>query len=221
MGPPFDYRDNVDIPDAPVHGIAFGSDITEPDVKQVTPAEVRASTGSTADGWKAAIEKEFVENFGKMEGQPQFKGIKDKHVVLVTSGGTRAPLEKNAVRSVENFSRGTRGARSAEQFIKAGYPVIFFHRKNTLQPFSVEIQDEWSTWLESIDRANKGRGEFFKKVDLYNKYNQKKSPYSGLLLKVEFETVGDYLKDLESISRELNNQKVKSISYLAAAVSDF
>ena len=29
------------------------------------------------------------------------------------------------------------------------------------------------------------------------------------------------MKDLEAISRELHNQKVKSISYLAAAVSDF
>ena len=58
--------------------------------------------------------KEFVENFSKMEGQPQFKGIKDKHVVLITSGGTKVPLEKNAVRSIENFSKGTRGARSAE-----------------------------------------------------------------------------------------------------------
>ena len=156
-----------------------------------------------------------------MEGQPQFRGIKERHVVLISSGGTRVPLEKNAVRSVENFSKGTRGARSAEQFIKAGLPVIFFHRKNTLQPFSVEIQDEWSTWLEALDRANKGRGEFFKKVDLYNKYNQKKSPYSGLLLKIEYVTVNDYLRDLETISRELHNQNVKSISYLAAAVSDF
>ena len=102
-----------------------------------------------------------------------------------------------------------------------GHPVIFFHRKDSLQPFSVEIQDEWRTWLESIDRANKGRGEFYKKVDLYNKYTTKKSPYSGLLLKVEFETVHEYLRDLEVISRGLASAKVKSISYLAAAVSDF
>lgn len=58
--------------------------------------------------------KEFIENFSKMEGQPQFKGIKSKHVVLISSGGTKVPLEKNAVRSIENFSQGTRGARSAE-----------------------------------------------------------------------------------------------------------
>jgi phosphopantothenate-cysteine ligase len=37
---------------------------------------------------------------------------------LVTSGGTSVPLELNTVRSIENFSTGTRGARSAEFFIK-------------------------------------------------------------------------------------------------------
>lgn len=114
-----------------------------------------------------------------------------------------------------------RGARSAEQFIKAGHAVIFFHRKDSIQPFSVEIQDEWRTWLEAIDIANKGRGEFYKKVDAFNKYCCKKSPYSGLLLKVEFETVHDYLRDLETISKEIAASKLKSISYLAAAVSDF
>ena len=35
-------------------------------------------------------------------------------VVLITSGGTAVPLEKNTVRSIENFSTGGRGAISAE-----------------------------------------------------------------------------------------------------------
>ncbi len=61
-----------------------------------------------------------------------FKNIEGKHIVLITSGGTSVPLEKNTVRSVENFSTGARGARSAEYFIKAGHPVIFFHRKESL-----------------------------------------------------------------------------------------
>ena len=163
--------------------------------------------------------KEYLENIPKL----QVKDVADKHVVLVSSGGTSVPLEKNTVRSIENFSTGTRGARSAEQFLKAGHPVIFFHRKDSIQPFSVEIQDEWRTWLESIDKSNKGNGraEFYKKVDLYNKFNMKKSAHSGLLLKVEFETVHDYLRDLEVISKALAAAKVKSISYLAAAVSDF
>ena len=165
--------------------------------------------------------KDFLANLSKMQQESKFKDVLDKHVVLISSGGTAVPLEKNTVRQVENFSTGMRGARSAEQFIKAGHPVIFFHRKDSLQPFSVEIQDEWRTWLEAIDRSNKGRPDFYKKVDAFNKYVSKKSPYSGLLLKIEFETVHDYLKDLEAISKEIAAAKVKSISYLAAAVSDF
>lgn len=35
-------------------------------------------------------------------------------VVLVTSGGTTVPLEKQMVRFLHNFSAGTRGAISAE-----------------------------------------------------------------------------------------------------------
>jgi phosphopantothenate-cysteine ligase len=165
--------------------------------------------------------KDFLANLTTMQKQASFRDVLDKHVVLISSGGTAVPLEKNTVRQIENFSTGMRGARSAEHFVKAGHAVIFFHRKDSIQPFSVEIQDEWRTWLESIDIANKGRGEFYKKVDAFNKFCCKKSPYSGLLLKVEFETVHDYLRDLEVISKEIAASKMKSISYLAAAVSDF
>jgi len=35
-------------------------------------------------------------------------------VVLITSGGTKVPLERNAVRFLDNFSTGTRGARLTE-----------------------------------------------------------------------------------------------------------
>lgn len=39
---------------------------------------------------------------------------KNRPMILVTSGGTSVPLEKNTVRSIENFSTGKRGAASAE-----------------------------------------------------------------------------------------------------------
>lgn len=45
------------------------------------------------------------------------------------------PLEKNTVRFIDNFSKGTRGSNSAEYFLRLGYAVIFLHRQNTLQPF--------------------------------------------------------------------------------------
>lgn len=57
-------------------------------------------------------------------------------IVLVTSGGTIVPLEKNMVRFIDNFSRGLRGAASAESFLAQGYAVIFLHRKGSIVPFS-------------------------------------------------------------------------------------
>ena len=39
-------------------------------------------------------------------------------VACVTSGGTIVPLERTCVRFIDNFSRGTRGALSVEQFIE-------------------------------------------------------------------------------------------------------
>ena len=49
-------------------------------------------------------------------------------LVVITSGGTTVPLERNCVRFIDNFSKGTRGALSAEQFLQvrpgAGSPVL-------------------------------------------------------------------------------------------------
>lgn len=39
-------------------------------------------------------------------------------VVCVTSGGTTVPLERRCVRFIDNFSGGTRGALSVEEFLK-------------------------------------------------------------------------------------------------------
>jgi phosphopantothenate-cysteine ligase len=39
-------------------------------------------------------------------------------VVVVTSGGTIVPLEQRCVRFIDNFSAGTRGALSTEQFLE-------------------------------------------------------------------------------------------------------
>ena len=61
---------------------------------------------------------------------------------MVTSGGTSVPLEKNTVRSIENFSTGTRGAQSTEYFLKNGYFVIFFFRSGTKRPFVSRLNPE-------------------------------------------------------------------------------
>ena len=65
----------------------------------------------------------------------------DQKVVLVTSGGTTIPFEKNTVRFIDNFSAGTRGSASAEHFLKKGYAVIFLYRSKTLKPFERHFQN--------------------------------------------------------------------------------
>lgn len=57
-------------------------------------------------------------------------------IVLITSGGTSIKLEKNTVRSIENFSTGKRGALCCENFLNSGFYVIFLHRENSLKPFT-------------------------------------------------------------------------------------
>lgn len=75
---------------------------------------------------------------------------KGKPCVFISSGGTSVPLEKNTVRSLENFSTGTRGARSAEFFLKVGYSVIFFYREGSICPFSIEMQSNLDLWLTNF-----------------------------------------------------------------------
>ncbi|THV00715.1 phosphopantothenate-cysteine ligase [Dendrothele bispora CBS 962.96] len=74
-----------------------------------------------------------------------------RNVVLVTSGGTTVPLELNVVRFLDNFSAGTRGATSAEYFLKSGYAVIFMHRQFSLQPFSRHYSHSTNPFLDFLE----------------------------------------------------------------------
>lgn len=61
-------------------------------------------------------------------------------VVVVTSGGTSVPLERNTVRSLENFSTGRRGALSTEYFLEhQDISVVYFHRKGCIKPFTAKV----------------------------------------------------------------------------------
>ena len=78
---------------------------------------------------------EFITRHLDSSGQPL------RPIVCVTSGGTTVPLERNCVRYIDNFSRGNRGAFSAEAFLAAGYAVIFLTRSGSAQPFVVDFQE--------------------------------------------------------------------------------
>jgi phosphopantothenate-cysteine ligase len=61
---------------------------------------------------------------------------KDRLVILVTSGGTTIPFEKNTVRFIDNFSLGTRGSASTEHFLASDdTSVVFLNRTTSLKPF--------------------------------------------------------------------------------------
>jgi hypothetical protein len=74
----------------------------------------------------------------------------DTPIALVTSGGTTAPLERTAVRFVDNFSSGSRGAASAEYLLRAGYAVVFLHREGSLRPFDRKIPDAARWFHDSL-----------------------------------------------------------------------
>ncbi|KAG1811277.1 DNA/pantothenate metabolism flavoprotein [Suillus subaureus] len=171
----------------------------------------------------------------------------NRSVVLVTSGGTTVPLELNVVRFLDNFSAGTRGATSAEYFLKAGYAVIFLHRQFSLQPFSRHYSHSTNPFLNflEIDAALPSSSTIdsafpysndpppttptpqitvttAERAKLFSVLRAYKAVHAlGTLHMVSFVTVNEYLWLLRAVSREMSVLGRKAMYYLAAAVSDF
>lgn len=142
-------------------------------------------------------------------------------VALVTSGGTIVPLESRTVRFIDNFSIGTRGATSAENFLRQGYAVVFLHRRGSLQPFSRHLpRDGLLDMLQLVDgaeaRLRPDKAEAL--LPVLREYTE----CVGRLLLVEFVSVHDYLALLMRLGSLLESRVgADAILYLAAAVSDF
>ncbi|KAI0087395.1 phosphopantothenate-cysteine ligase [Irpex rosettiformis] len=151
----------------------------------------------------------------------------NQKIVLVTSGGTTVPLELNVVRFLDNFSAGTRGATSAEYFLKAGYAVIFMHRQFSLQPFSRHYSHSTHPFLDFLDvdehevpaRIDVKSSERPQLLSVLSQYKQ--AHEGGTLHTLTFVTVNDYLWLLRALSQELYVCGRNVLFYLAAAVSDF
>ncbi|XP_015234606.1 PREDICTED: phosphopantothenate--cysteine ligase [Cyprinodon variegatus] len=148
-----------------------------------------------------------------------------RRVVLITSGGTKVPLESRTVRFLDNFSSGRRGASSAEYFLDSGYAVIFLHRHRSLYPYTRMFLT--INMLDALQfRGGEGGGEVV--VDqqvlpdigrVLKRYNEVKD--GGLLLPIEFNTLSEYLHLLKAAAQALSTIGSKAMFYLAAAVSDF
>ncbi|CRL05853.1 CLUMA_CG019097, isoform A [Clunio marinus] len=160
--------------------------------------------------------KQFCENHLKDQSQ---------NIVLVTSGGTIAPLEHNTVRFVDNFSAGSRGSASAEYFLERGYAVIFMFRTKSLEPFTRHFSGQ--QFLDMLDIIENGENSSISvkpdSVDvlfpILQKYKQAQE--TNRLLYVNFTSVSDYLWLLRAACECLAPFEKRALLYLAAAVSDF
>jgi len=123
-------------------------------------------------------------------------------IVLVTSGGTTVPLEKNTVRFIDNFSTGQRGAASVEYFLEENYIVLFFYRLSSTLPYQRHIKNLFD---ESHGNYN---------LDQYNKHKNS-------LLIIPFQTVTDYLNGLQQLCCLLKSFGRLALIYACAAVSDY
>lgn len=136
------------------------------------------------------------------------------------------------MRFLDNFSAGTRGATSAEYFLKAGYAVIFLHRTHSLRPFSRHYSHSLNPFLDLLEIASSSSPnatdgseirvqseQALKLMPVLRAYNR--AHEEGELLGIEFQTVNDYLWLLRNVGQEMQPLQRRGMFYLAAAVSDF
>ncbi|ETW06008.1 hypothetical protein H310_03626 [Aphanomyces invadans] len=181
---------------------------------------------STAPSWTAEV-KEDLEAF------LAYQTSIGRCVVIVTSGGTTIPLERNTVRFIDNFSTGSRGASSAEYFVKLGYAVVFLHRPGCVMPFARHFQKSMGRdmnfqLLDHLSMAKDGRNievsaddrvSQARCVDALKSYKQSKQ--LNILHPISFVSVNDYFYALKLVAMAVAPLRERAIFYLAAAVSDF
>ena len=147
-----------------------------------------------------------------------------KGIVLLTSGGTSVPLEKNTVRSIENFSTGSRGSKSAERFLFNGYSIVYFYRDTSIAPLDVKISID--DLIIDGDRKELSIDTKSGKYDAYIQQYNNRRKYIDNIIYIPYTTLFSYLYGLYVYSSILEQHKVhhpesRCLLYLACAVSDF
>ncbi|KAL3693370.1 hypothetical protein R1sor_007021 [Riccia sorocarpa] len=143
-------------------------------------------------------------------------------IVVVTSGGTTVPLERQCVRYIDNFSSGHRGAASTEYFLRAGYGVIFLNRRNSTQPFCRALpEDPVLTCFEPVDDLGIQPRSRYTGVVVNAIRKHYTAVQHGNLLSIPYETLFEYLQILRILALKLKRLERHAMFYMAAAVSDF
>uniref|UniRef100_A0A1J3I2N2 Phosphopantothenate--cysteine ligase 2 n=1 Tax=Noccaea caerulescens TaxID=107243 RepID=A0A1J3I2N2_NOCCA len=165
---------------------------------------------------------ETLNRFTELNSSSQGGNGQGRRIVCVTSGGTTVPLEQRCVRYIDNFSSGNRGAASTENFVKAGYAVIFLYRRGTCQPYCRSLPDDpFLECFEFPDKTNIQVHTSHLEAVKSAVMDQQTAIAEGRLLKLPFSTIYEYLQMLRLIATGLKDVGPCSMFYLAAAVSDF
>lgn len=139
--------------------------------------------------------------------------------VLITSGGTKVPIDR--VRDITNMSRGTFGSKIAHEALEANHEVTFLCANGSRTPFSHTFDFYGNgDWEAAINRT----------AELYNFCEKHRRRY----MQVNFRNFSDYQEQLHrlltGVSAEPANgqeetppdpKRQPDIIILAAAVSDF
>ncbi|KAJ4965661.1 hypothetical protein NE237_017510 [Protea cynaroides] len=160
---------------------------------------------------------EFIERNSWSSGNKR-----PNRVVCITSGGTTVPLERRCIRYIDNFSSGHRGAASTEYFLKAGYAVIYLHRRGTCQPYCRSLpEDSFLECLEVTEESSVQVHQSHSAVVTRALRDHHAAVEKRLLLKLPFTTIFEYLQILRMVAISMRSLGAHCMFYLAAAVSDF
>ncbi|KAK4536907.1 hypothetical protein CDCA_CDCA10G2932 [Cyanidium caldarium] len=187
-----------------------------------------ASVERVLDEWASCVSEWLQEVRERVLPFVQAQVGAGRRVALVTSGGTRAPLEGNAVRFLDNFSTGQRGAASVEYLMAHGYAVVFLYRSGSAEAYqrhfaaitrapaaALQVADDGA----SLQYTPADRKEYQRMVVAIERYGA--CVAERRLLALPFETVFEYLCGLREVARALAAAGRSAVLYLSAAVSDF
>uniref|UniRef100_A0A8C4UV85 Phosphopantothenoylcysteine synthetase n=1 Tax=Falco tinnunculus TaxID=100819 RepID=A0A8C4UV85_FALTI len=163
---------------------------------------------AAAAGAEEAAEAAAAAAEGRVRAWAAGQAARGRRVALVTSGGTQVPLEARAVRFLENFSSGRRGAASAERLVRAGYGVCFLHRARSAFPWARALPPPGPALLDAL-RLTPGpppgvaADPAALPALLPALRDYRRATEAGALLAIEFTGLGEYLALLRAAARAL------------------
>ncbi|KAF0682643.1 Aste57867_25280 [Aphanomyces stellatus] len=176
-------------------------------------------TANVDESWELEAQTAALKSFIEMS-------IADgRRVALVTSGSATVPLNTDSVMDAVSF--GDRGAATAEQFLRAGYAVVFLSRRGSLAPFSrhfqAYIRDNLFMSMLQVQSDN---------TLVVNSQDVSQRDHIATVLKdahatqeclfhLRFDTVQQYLFYLRAASEQIDAAGTRAMIVLAASVLEY